>query len=324
MWRRGNGLLIVCLLSLVTAGDIFASPYTEIRQLVDDCVKRQFARQATVYQDAPLDLEKVCPDLSLQLDNEVLAQLQPPLQRETTFSQLHDVQRSLRSFTPAQTTGSHALDHAGLQALLDEVYEPNVKAEIPPNPIDKFWTWVGNKLREYLDEDNWLTRNFDFTPASDKNLLEGLKNTVIVILIVMVLYILISELHAANVLGLLKGRRRRSRGSGTATTHLRQQHLQNLRDISSLPPGQQAPALLRYAIRYLVERRVLPHQYSLTNQEFLALVRENLPVVARDFETLVSTGDQVLYGNMNLPDADTEKLYEHVRTIEHAQDKGAA
>ena len=324
MWRRGNVRLIVCLLSFATAGDIFASSYTEIRQLVEECVERQFAPQATVYEDAPLDLEAVCPDLSLRLDNDIFAQLQPPLQHETTFRQLHDVQRSLQSFAPAQNAGPTALDQAGLQALLEEVYEPHVKPELPPNPIDKFWAWVGDKLREFLNEDNWLTRNFDFTPASDKGLLAGLKNTVIVILIVLVLYILISELRAANVVGLFRRRRRHQARFETGELNSRQSPVHNLRNISDLPLNQQVPAMLRYAIHYLVEQRVLPRQYSLTNQEFLALVRKNLPDVAQDFESLVSTGEQVLYGNKSLPADDAAKLYAHVKNIEHTPGKGTS
>lgn len=317
----GNVLLTVGLLSLATAGHVFATPRTQAQQAIDDCVGQILASQVTVNQDAPIHLDTACPELGHQLDAEIFAQLQPPLQQDTTFRQLHDVQRSLRSFSAGPPAQQQALDHPALPGLLEDIYEPYIKPELPPNPIDEFWSWVGDKLREFFDEDNWLTRNFDFSPTADKGLFEGLKNTVIVVLIVMVLYILISELRAANVIGLLKRRRRRHGQRETASHDIRAQVIRHLQDIQALPHHQQVPALLRYAIRHLIELQVLPRQYSLTNREFLALVHKNLPAVAQDFETLISTGERVVYGNQSLPAGAAAQLFEHVRHIEHPPGK---
>ena len=323
--RHGlHTLLKISLLSFVAAGQPAASPVSEAQQALDECVAHVFATQYTVFEDAPLALDSVCPQLDSQLDKQVFTRLQPSLQTETTFRQLHDAQRSLASFAPAAPGSRYRFDHSRLAELLEEVYEPETRPEPSSNFIDKFWSWVDEKLRDYFDdEDNWLTRNFNITPEKDSGLFKGIVYTLVVILIVTILYIIINELRAANVLSLFKRRHRRRIHKPAGNQSVPATSFRHLADIGGLPLNQQASALLGYTIQFLIERQLLPRQYSLTNREFLAVLTDRLPGAAASFEKLVSTGEQVIYGKRDLPAESAALLFEQVRHIEQTPRKGS-
>lgn len=315
-------ILITGLLSLAAAGRPAASPlssHLEALHALDACMAHVFDANETVFEDAPLNLDSVCPDLGAQLNKPFFARLQPPLQRETTFRQLHDAQRSLASFTPAYSSRPKTLNHAGLTALLNDIYEPVVKPDSSSDLIDRFMTWIEEKLRGFFAENDWLTRNFDFTPEPDSGMFKGLVNTLIVILIVFILYIVINELRAANIWAMLKRRQRRAMHSETNIQVTEAQTIHHLGDIRKLPLDQQAPALLRFTIQTLVARDVLPGRYSLTNREFLALVHATLPGVAGDFAALVNSGELVVYGKQDLSEEHTAALFDNVKHIEQVR-----
>ena len=231
-----------------------------------------------------------------------------------TVSQLYDIQRSLKSFEISPAI-SPSFDHAGLKQLLEKIYEPEQKPTKIENPIDKFWEWVGQKLRDYFKEDNWFSRHFDFKNETGTNIFDGIKNSIIVILIVLVFYIIINELRAAEIIKLF--RRRYRNQDARAADELRSQGatLQGISDISNLPMNRQIPALLRYTLQYLIDKNVLPHRYNLTNQEFLTIIKHELPLISRDFELLVTTVDKVIYGRKSLAAGDASKLYDNVKKI---------
>ena len=66
-------------------------------ELIDSCLTYLHSIK---HAENHVTLSDTCPELSLQLDSPQLAQMDPPLDDETTQRQLHDVQHSLRSLQP--------------------------------------------------------------------------------------------------------------------------------------------------------------------------------------------------------------------------------
>lgn len=317
---QGNARLPAVLLLLLAgyAGSVFASDLPGIDRAFDACINVLLERKEPVYQADTVSLKKVCPDLAARLDEPALAHISPPLTDSTSFSQLHDVLRALKSNTPSMNAGNWQLDHAGLNKLLDEVYVPETKPEEVKSFIDVFWDWVREKLREYFEGDNWFTRTFDIKPEPGDEFFEGLKNTTIVILVVFILYIIINELYAANISKFFK-RRRMQKSTAADRFSTSNNALHNLNDILQLPLRQQVPALLRYSLQVLISKGIIPRRYSLTNREFLELTRQHAPEISRDLEIIINSSDRVLYGNKSIAAGDASLLFDRVRKLESTQ-----
>lgn len=314
MWRSACAIVLACLLTVCETGSSFAAENPTPLFLIERCIDRLATTSEPKDHTDNLNLKSACPELVSILNHPRLAHLEPAPGDEVTVFQLYDIQRSLKSFETSPAI-SPAFDHAGLKQLLDKIYEPEQKPAEIENPIDKFWEWVGQKLRDYFKEDNWFSRHFDFENETGTNIFDGIKNSIIVILIVLVCYIIVNELRAAEISKLFHRRYRKQ--AARAADELRSQgtSLQGINDISNLPMNRQVPALLRYTLQYLIDKNVLPHRYNLTNQEFLTIVRHELPLISRDFELLVTTVDKVIYGHKSLAAGDASKLYDNVKKI---------
>jgi hypothetical protein len=315
MQQKACAILMACLLAVCGTGSAMATPGDAPLNLIDTCLKRLHKVEHASDTEDEVTLSDSCPELSLQLDNPQLAQLDPALEDDTTLGQLVDVQRSLLSLRTHPTNGrTPALK--GLQQLLKKIYQPEKEVKPAVNPVEKMLEWIGQKIREFFKHDNWLTRNLHFENKPGENVIKGMTNIIVVILIVLVLYIIVNELRAASILKLFRHQRGRHMRLREPDLQTADSPLIGMREISELPLNSQVPALLRYTLQYLIDKQVLPRRYNLTNQEFLAILRQKLPVASRDFALLVDSGDRVLYGNKSIAADDATKLYEHVRKIE--------
>ena len=280
-----------------------ASTGQPLQAIIDACLTRLHDVEHASKPDQVVTLSHSCPELSLQLDNSQLDQLEPALEDLTTLGQLRDASASLSSLQ-SHAARTHAPSVKGLKQLLDKVYTPEKKAKPLVNPVDK------------LLQDNWLSRNLHLNKKPSEKVILGITNIIVLLLVVLVLFIIVNELRAANVFKLFgrrsgKRRRPRDRGSrpetGTAI---------GIQEIGELPLKHQVPALLRHALHYLIDQQVLPRRYNLTNQEFLDILRQQLPAASRDFAQLVDSGERVVYGNKTISPEETRHLYEYVRNIE--------
>lgn len=323
MFRRGYLPAILLFSTAVFAGSVFASEKKSEQQIVidlDACINTLLNKEKTVYQGNPLTLKQDCPKLLPYLTDPLFEHISPPLEDKTTFSQLYDVLRILKSARVNKHVTNWQFDHAGLSKLLDEVYEPIAKPEEINNFVDVFWKWIEQKLREYLGEDNWFTRTFDFDIEPGDDLFSGLKNLLIAMLVVMILYIIINELYAANI------RQYFSRRKAAKTSVQKQLERHNkaptgLNDIIQLPLRQQVPALLRYSLQVLIKKGVIPNRYSLTNQEFLKITKKHAPEISRDLGMIITSSDKVLYGNKSISAGDASLLFEYAKKLESAHIK---
>lgn len=313
---RKTKLPAILLFCSVFAGSAFASSQSDIVDAFNLCINNLLSQQKQVYTNDPISLKQQCPNLLPFLDQPDLAHFSPPLQDKTSFSQLLDISRTLENSRKIPNTNKWELDHAGLDSLLDEVYVQETDKNEIKSFTDIFWDWVAENIRKYFDSDNWFTRNLDTSFKPGDGFFEGLKNTVVVILIAFILYIIINELYAANISKYFA--RRKARKAIADDRHESTNNpLYGLNDILQLSIRQQVPALLRYSLQILIKKGVIPKRYSLTNQEFLKIARNHLPELSRDLEIIVNTSDKVLYGNKTIAAGDASRLFERVRKIEN-------
>jgi len=297
-----------------------AATYNNPLSLLDTCLTRLHDVEHATHDSDQVTLSDSCPELSLQLTNPELEQLEPSLEDETTLGQLKDVQRSLRSLQ-APPAYKHTPAITDVKQILKKIYTPENQAKPVENPVDKLLEWVGKKIREFFQHDNWITRHFHFDNKISKNVIKGMFNIFILLLVVIVLFIIVNELRAASffsLFGCKRGKRRHQPETGFVAEG--PQRI-GLLEISELPLNRQVPALLRYTLQQLIDKQILPGRYNLTNQEFLRILRQKLPNASRDFEQLVNTGDNVVYGNKTVAADDASKLLEHARHIEQLRHK---
>jgi hypothetical protein len=310
MQQKFYVIFMVCLCAGCATGSTMAATDQSPLELVDSCLSRLHTSK---HGNNNVTLSAACPELSLQLDNPQLAQMDPPLDDETTLRQLHDVQHSLRSLQ-VQVASVPAPALEGLPQLLKKIYDPAKHAKPPENPIDKMLEWISQKIRHFFSQDNWLTRNFHFENKLGKNTIKSITNILVVLMVVLVLYILINELRAAKILKLFnrqRGKRRREQEVQMQATQATA-----INEIGELPRNHQVPALLRYTLQYLMDKQVLPRRYNLTNREFLAILEQKFPEASNDFASLVDSGERVVYGQQVLAAEATSQLIAQVKQIE--------
>lgn len=311
---------MACLLAICATGSAMAASSSESLHLLDTCLIRLHEVEHATHAGDKVTLSDSCPELSMQLANPQLAQLEPSLEDETTLGQLRDVQRSLRSVEAPAASG-HAPALAGLKQILKKIYTPEKQTQPVENPVERLLDWIGKKISEFFQHDNWLSRHLNFDNKTSKNIVKGMFNVFVVLLVVVVLFILVNELRAASFFSLFgrrRGKRQRQREQGLPDAVSRHA---GIREISELPLNRQIPALLRYTLQQLMDKQVLPRRYNLTNQEFLGILRQKMPDASRDFESLVTTGDSVVYGNKPVAAAEASQLFEHARHLEQLQGK---
>lgn len=315
MPRNAYAILLACLLALVaTEQAIAANSLT----LIDTCLcQLQNTKQPQKRSEA-VTLSDSCPELSIALDNSSFAQLEPTLEDETTLGLLRDAQRSLRSMHTSPTN-AHTLTLTNLHQILRQTYTPEKKSKPWENPFDKLLEWISNKIRDYFKQDNWITRNFHIENKISKSTIKGILNISILLLVVMVLFIIVNELRAASVFSLFQRRHRQRQQLREQDESNQDSSWVSLYDISKLPVNAQIPALFRYTLRQLINRKILPHRYNLTNQEFLNILHKSSPEVSKDFQSLVNSADRVVYGNKTIDASEVQRLLEQALRIEQLQ-----
>lgn len=290
-----------------------ASNDTATLKLIDACLEH--IRQQPNATDDEVTLSESCPELSISLNDPGLAQLDPIVEDDTSLAQLEDARQSLRSRHPT-AMATHTLNTQEVASALKQVYQPPKEIKPSQSLLSKALDWIGEKLRNFFQRDNWLTRNLDAENKLGKDVMASALNVIVVILVVLVLFIVVNEFRAARIHKLFRRRRYRRSHPDEHDLSLQDALPHGLKGISTLPRNRQVPALLHYSLQILMDKQILPRRENLTYREFLAMLKERLPESTRDFEQLVNSGERVLYGKQSLQAGDTEQLYARVKNIE--------
>jgi len=319
-----NSILRIVLsitLAATTIGQVCAAEIARATQLLDECITQLRETSHIVKPDQSVTLSQSCTSLYHNIRDPAFSQLDPPLRDETTLGRLTNNRRSLASIHD-QALNDIQLKREGLKKLLNSIYH---KKQVPKSKkgwVDKVVDWLGEKYDEYLKHDNWFTRNFRFGKNLDQSTKRGMVNSLIVVLILLVVFLVANELRAAGTMSLFRHRRKSRRHEISITPGPKPLAQVNLNSISELPVHRQVPALLSFTLSHLIKAKLLPQRMDLTNREYLDIVRKNLPRAERDFETLVNQSELVVYGNKSLGAGSTGLLYENVRNIVQIRDEG--
>ena len=303
--------LLSCALAAPIAWAAADAAVAEAVRHLDRCLSALNAGAETVPPYRRLVLEQVCPGLAQAVAELPSAgSLSPPLDQQTTPSQLHDLRALLGSYRNPPV-GVERFDFAALPELLARTLQ--VEPTPPVSWWQRFKDWLAQKLRGSGESDyRWLT---EFLKSLDPPewLADLILRASVAVILLMALAVVVNELRAANLMSWLQRRSRTQRTSrvpaATGAARL------TWKDVTNLPPGQQASALLRLVLQELIERGLLPDDKSLTNSEMLARLGAAARAHAAPFAELATAADAVLFGNCAVVAAQLAPLHHAAQTI---------
>ncbi len=244
-----------------------------------------FARQQN---NSKLHLQKDCPALSKALkDQGLLTAFEPPLLDEINLAQLEflaDSNHSLRE--------SSSIRQAGLDQLLATILITESK-DNQAQWWQAFLNWLDNlKTGDHESEYQWLLHFMEKIKPSEQAIRIFIYSS-IALLVASAIWIVVSELYIAGFFAF--GR------NGKRQLLIRQKPVQKqatpppFQHLTELAPHRQIAVLLEQVIDALVERKIIPHDLSLTHRQMLRYIGEQNGDPA--FAHLVHTAEPVLYGN---------------------------
>jgi hypothetical protein len=198
-------------------------------------------------------------------------------------------------------------------ARLGEILKSLEPPKKPPTAWERFKDWLRSLFGSgpaRIDAPDWLERLFNAIPGW---VYAAIFWTLLGALVVALLAIVVVELRAAGIW------RRRAKAQAeaavvaAATVGAPVEWSLGLAGIAGLPLHDQPAALLQWAIRHLILRRVLPPDRSLTNGELLALVRTRAPNELPQFRRLARAAEAVVYGKQPPAEAETRALLDELR-----------
>ncbi|MGH8731907.1 MAG: DUF4129 domain-containing protein [Burkholderiales bacterium] len=303
--------LLSCALAAPIAWAAADADATEVGRRLDRCLSALNAGAETVPPYRRLILEEVCPGLAqavAELPSAV--SLSPPLDQQTTPSQLQDLRALLGSYgnPPA---GVERFDFARLQELLARTLQ--VEPTPPVSWWQRFKDWLAQKLRGSDESDyRWLA---EFLKSLDPPewLADLILRASVAVILLLALSVVVNELRAANLTSWWQRRSRTQRTSrvSAATGAARL----TWKDVTNLPPGQQPAALLRLVLQELIDRGLLPDDKSLTNSEMLARLGAAARAHAAPFAELATAADAVLFGSRAVVASQLAPLHHAAQSI---------
>ncbi len=312
---RPRHLLLFGLLSFALATPIASvaagAATAEVGRRLDRCLSALESGAEPLPPYRRLILEEVCPGLAQAVaELPAAGLLSQPLDQQTTPNQLHDLRALLSAYLnpPASV---ERFDFAALPELLARTLE--VEPSPPVSWWQRFRDWLAQKLRRSGESDyRWLT---EFLKSLDPPewLADLILRGSVAVILLLALSVVVNELRAANLSSWLHRPRRAQRVSlvpaanGTVKSAWK--------DVTDLPPGQQAVALLYLVLQELIERGFLPDDQSLTNQEMLARLGAAARMHAAHFSELAAAADAVLFGDRAVVAAQLAPLHQAARAI---------
>lgn len=208
----------------------------------------------------------------------------PPAETQETVRD-----RDTWSREAAQPLPASRLDAGRVAAILASLEAPPRKASWWERFNRWLESWLG-RAGEDADAPEWLAKLLGGIPPWAAKLVFWL---VLGALVAGLAAIAVIELRAAGVL-----RRQQPRPAAAAPGAAREtaREAPDLAFIGRLPARDQPAALLQWAIRRLVARRILPADRSLTNGELAAVLRTHAPAELPLFQRLACAAEAAVYG----------------------------
>lgn len=257
------------LLSYTTAQASDAASAQLLSQL-QQCIDRQFEQGEVTRRNKSLEINRDCPNLSSWLAHPLLSHFAPPLQNETSLIQLIDIRSGLQSSIRMQKpVPQRDFDFAGLTELVNQTYLKEEEITPEPGLMERFFEWLRELLAtEQQETPDWLKNFIDSIDAPETDTLIAILKGIILILVLLALLMIFNELRAANMLAAWRHfkKQRRSRVDALIQQEYGKSEVSELGQLSD---KQFASKILYIALLNLMQQRLLPEKFSLTNRELL-------------------------------------------------------
>lgn len=307
--------VLLGLLLTTTAHGSNASNNPLLAQL-NRCINKQFTPGQATERTTTINIKTKCPGLYQLRNQPLIAQLQPPLRKETTVNQLLDIRALIIADTGPNTRAksTESVDLNQLPALLKQYYIPPEHKPEEPDLWDKVKDWLREMLiKQHEQSPEWLKNYLNSLDPSTDTWGMILKFS-IVILILSVLIIVFNELRAANIFAALRHRRGHQK-SITDQTGAVSNKPDSEQPIDQLADKEFVGQILCKTLTFLMHHKILPEKFSYTNYEFLQHAQLRDETFLGSLRELFSNTDIVLYGDRGYSMEQRRELQQLVEQI---------
>jgi hypothetical protein len=272
---------------------------SQLSRVVERCIDKQFhAGQATT-RGKVVKLQKSCPSLAKSRNHSLLKNIQPPLAKEITVSQLLDIRTILQARTRTAASVRHNdYPYAGLDNLLKDTYVPSEEFKPDPTLWQRFFAWLRKLLTpEDRKPPAWLEDFFDSIELPETDTVILFLKGAVALLVLLTLLMIFNELRAANVLSAWRHIKRQRQTPADELLFASDNEALSVSHIKQLPDKQFASKLLYLTLVNLMQRRILPQRFSLTNRELLSQLPQDESKLLPALHQLIQYTDAGLYGD---------------------------
>ena len=308
-----SGLAVLMWVLILTPTWATTPASAQFKLQLDRCIDSLFHHGDTVNRNADIQLSKQCPELASADFQALLKNLEPPLTDETTLAQLQDTRAAL-SYLAGPATSQRSFNYQQLKNVLDATYIERKTPELELSIWERFKQW----LKEWLTPQDteapaWLIEFLDSINIPD-GVAEFIFKGSMVVLIIIALLIIFNELRAANILTALR-RTRSKRRQQILSPELLSTSAMTLDQIALLDGNEQTRALLYYLLVHLMNKGVIPENFSLTNRELLDKSKQQRPDLFDSFSRFINFSDDTLYGGKHPASAQRSQAVQLVKQI---------
>lgn len=272
---------------------------SQLSRVVERCVNKQFKAGEATTRGKVVNLQKSCPSLADARHHSLLKNIQPPLTKEITVSQLLDIRTILHARIRTGSAVKHNdYPYADLDKLLKDTYLPTEEFKPDPTLWQRFIAWLRKLLTpEDKKPPAWLKDFFDSIELPETDTVVLFLKGAVALLVLLTLLMIFNELRAANVISAWRHIKRRRNTPADELLFASDAEELKLSHIKQLPDKQFASKLLYLTLFNLMQRRILPQRFSLTNHELLSQLPQDESNLLPALHQLIQYTDAGLYGD---------------------------
>lgn len=194
---------------------------------------------------------------------------------------------------------NNQLDFAGLDKLLKSILIPEAEKEL--SLWEKFINWIDKNFLSHDEGDSeWIKNLIDMLAKLDIPdwLFTTLFRGAIVIILLLALYTIVNELRVAGIFKTKHHQKQKNPKDDSTQQYLELAETLDWQSIIQLPAKLQVSALLRYAIKSLTDKKLIPDNSSLTNLELYQYLLKTDANKSLLFSELYHGAELCLYGEI--------------------------
>jgi len=283
---------------------------SQLSRVVDSCINKQFQPGQATIRGKVVKLQKSCPSLAKARNHSLFKNIQPPLAKDITVSQLLDIRTFLQTRTRTGSSVRHNdYPYAGLDKLLKDTYVPTEEFKPDPTLWQRLIVWLRKLLTpEDQKPPAWLEDFFDSIELPETDTVILFLKGAVALLVLLTLLMIFNELRAANVISAWRHIKRRRNTPADELLFSSDAEELKLSHIKQLPDKQFASKLLYLTLINLMQRRILPQRFSLTDHELLSQLPQDESNLLPALHQLIQYTDAGLYGDRQYETQQRQKM----------------